>query len=92
MLGQGTYNRFWAATPEVSAGPDEGRSFLNWSWIPLKRLSDEDYIRMLNEKAVKLEAEISLIDEKIATLQASAAKDGSFGREETSGLRAKESI
>lgn len=38
-------------------------------WIPLKSLSDDDYRRILSEKALTIEAEMALVDDKIAELQ-----------------------
>lgn len=70
MLGQGAYNRFQPHGEEVDNKVPLGRRLLESPWIPLKRLSDEDYTAMLNEKAIKIDAEIAIIDEKIATLKA----------------------
>ncbi|MCJ1385766.1 hypothetical protein MMC17_008890 [Xylographa soralifera] len=39
-------------------------------WIPMKSLSDEDYEGMLQDKLVKVEAEIAILDEDIAALKA----------------------
>ena len=38
-------------------------------WMPLKSLSNEKYAQMLNDKLLRLEVEISMIDDKIANLQ-----------------------
>ena len=38
-------------------------------WMPLKSLSNEEYAQMLNDKLLRLEVEISMIDDKIANLQ-----------------------
>ena len=38
-------------------------------WIPLKSLSDDDYRGILGEKLLSIEAEIALLDEKIAELE-----------------------
>lgn len=42
-------------------------------WIPLKSLSDGDYRAILAEKALSIETEMALIDDKIAELQKSEA-------------------
>ena len=34
-------------------------------WSPMKVLSDEEYERMLQEKLLRVEAEIAVLDEKI---------------------------
>lgn len=38
-------------------------------WIPIKSLSDDEYRAILTEKALSIEAEIAIIDEKIEELQ-----------------------
>lgn len=43
-------------------------------WIPLKSLSDEDYRGILNEKLLGIEAEISIIDERIQDLEKAKAE------------------
>jgi hypothetical protein len=40
-------------------------------WIPLRTLSDEEYRGMLGEKLLSVEAEIALLDDKIAELEKS---------------------
>ena len=40
-------------------------------WIPLKSISDDDYRAVLAEKALSIEAEIALVDDKIEELQKS---------------------
>jgi hypothetical protein len=40
-------------------------------WIPLRTLSDEEYRDMLGEKLLSVEAEIALLDDKIAELEKS---------------------
>jgi hypothetical protein len=38
-------------------------------WSPIKSLSNEDYEKMLTEKLYKVEAEITIIDEKLLDLK-----------------------
>ncbi|PHH73559.1 hypothetical protein CDD82_5386 [Ophiocordyceps australis] len=38
-------------------------------WLHLKKLSDAEYLDVLHEKLLKVEAEIAVIDDKIAALQ-----------------------
>jgi hypothetical protein len=40
-------------------------------WIPLRTLSDQEYRGMLGEKLLSVEAEIALLDDKIAELEKS---------------------
>lgn len=52
-----------------------------WSWSPLKRLTDEQYIDMMGEKILKVEVDIALIDDRIAELRAQDAESkGGEGR------------
>jgi hypothetical protein len=39
---------------------------MNSSWSPVKRLSDEDYAKMLEEKLLRVEVDIAIIDDEIA--------------------------
>ncbi|KAF2011440.1 hypothetical protein BU24DRAFT_281217 [Aaosphaeria arxii CBS 175.79] len=38
-------------------------------WSPMKVLSDEEYLEMMNEKVLSVEAEIALLDDKIEELR-----------------------
>lgn len=38
-------------------------------WSPVKLLSDDEYEKMLQEKVLRIDAEISLIDERIGVLK-----------------------
>jgi hypothetical protein len=71
MLGQGAYNSFQGGKEEVKRSVPYGQRLLESRWFPLKPLSDEDYVGMLNEKTLRIDAEISIIDEKIAALRQS---------------------
>lgn len=48
--------------------------------IPMKSLSDEEYENLLQDKLLKLEAEISLLDDQIANLRA-ASKQANTAQE-----------
>lgn len=59
--------------------PKEKTSWLDSKWSPMKRLSDKDYEEKLEEKILRLDAEIAIIDENIAALKASTGpKDTSM--------------
>lgn len=51
----------------------EAKSLLARKWSPIKPFSDEDYKAMLEEKLLGIEADIALLDEKIAAIRAAAA-------------------
>lgn len=70
--GQAVLNRLG------SKAKDEGsKQEWDWSrWTPLKKLSDYEYLHMLNEKLLKVEADIALIDDKIAELAKSNTERG----------------
>lgn len=74
MLGQGVYNTFHEGEDEVKDRVPYSQRLLDSRWIPLTRLSDEDYVEMLNEKTLRINAEISIIDDKITALQKSRTK------------------
>ena len=75
-LAQTSYNVVDASRRAALSTTDQSpaQSFLqklaSKKWIPVKSLSDEEYESMLQEKLVKLEAEIALIDDGIASLKA----------------------
>ncbi|KAI1824867.1 hypothetical protein F4861DRAFT_538529 [Xylaria intraflava] len=48
------------------------RSWLDSKWSPMQRLSDKDYINKLEEKILRLDAEIAIIDESIESLKGSS--------------------
>lgn len=58
-----------AAKPPKPANQDD--SWLGSSWSPLKKLTDQEYIHMLEEKRLRFDADIALIDERIAELRQS---------------------
>lgn len=74
--GQAAYTGFAA----VLDSPGERRPILevlsDSSWWPLKSISDEDYEHELAEKVIEIEAEISMIDDKIVTLKRADSSTG----------------
>lgn len=69
MLVQGAYNRFRASPDDHETKTPFFQRLLDSPLIPLKRLSDEEYIGILTEKAISIDAEIAMVDEKIAAMQ-----------------------
>jgi len=45
-------------------------------WSPLRALPDDEYEAILEEKLVKIEAEISILDQQIADLRAATQTTG----------------
>jgi hypothetical protein len=75
LIGQGTYNFFQDDQADEASKLPLSDRILQSRYIPLKRLSDDDYIQMLSEKTMKIDAEITMIDEKVSTLLKSKTKD-----------------
>ncbi|KAH7244233.1 uncharacterized protein BKA55DRAFT_79607 [Fusarium redolens] len=66
--GQMIANRMAARKPKVQ---DENESF--WTrWTPLKKLTDQEYRDMMSEKMLRIDADIALIDDRIAELKKQA--------------------
>lgn len=66
--GQAVVN--WRAAKVANAPPTTGEGF--WSrWSPVTKLSDEDYVKILEERLLRIEAEIALIDDHIKELRES---------------------
>ncbi|RFU75855.1 beta-ketoacyl synthase [Trichoderma arundinaceum] len=63
MIANGMSNR----KPKVR---DENDSWLRSRWSPLKKLTDQEYIDMMDEKILRVDADIALIDDRIAELRA----------------------
>ncbi|AEO57867.1 hypothetical protein MYCTH_2304576 [Thermothelomyces thermophilus ATCC 42464] len=76
--GQGIAN--WRAARVDDAGPKPEKGFWS-SWSPIKQLSDADYENILEEKLLRVEADIALIDDRIKELRASESqtKEGKPG-------------
>ncbi|KAI2785271.1 hypothetical protein F4815DRAFT_440503 [Daldinia loculata] len=58
-----------------SQSKDDSKAKSGWldsKWSPLKRLSDKEYEEKLEEKILRINAEISIIDDNIAALRASS--------------------
>ncbi|KAH0538412.1 hypothetical protein FGG08_005012 [Glutinoglossum americanum] len=60
-------------------------NLLNSKWSPVKPLSDKEYEQMLEEKLLRLNAEIALIDEDIAILKEKAKRPTSMNRLDRDG-------
>ncbi|EEH20381.1 hypothetical protein PABG_02640 [Paracoccidioides brasiliensis Pb03] len=74
FLGQKSYdviNGCWVSQHEAETGPQKplARRLLESKWMLLKPLSDGEYIVMLNEKLLAIDAEIAIIDGKIEALR-----------------------
>jgi hypothetical protein len=66
--GQMIANRMATRKPKVH---DEKESF--WSRLsPLKKLTDQEYRDMMSEKMLRIDADIALIDDRIAELKKQA--------------------
>ncbi|PTB66506.1 hypothetical protein BBK36DRAFT_1201419 [Trichoderma citrinoviride] len=63
MVANGLSNR----KPKVK---DENDSWFRSKWSPLKKLTDQEYIDMMEEKILRVDADIALIDDRIAELKA----------------------
>ena len=74
MLGQGAFESLQADGADDQSKISYTQRLLESRWVPLKRLSDDDYVGVLNEKSIRIDAEIAIIDEKIAGLQRSRVK------------------
>ncbi|KAL7935179.1 hypothetical protein V8C35DRAFT_298711 [Trichoderma chlorosporum] len=48
---------------------DENDSWFRSKWSPLKKLTDQEYIDMMEEKILRVDVDIALIDDRIAELR-----------------------
>lgn len=70
FLGQTAANKL-SARRQVVADPQQSfwRRMSEKSFSPVTVLTDEEYAEMLREKMLKVDVEISIIDDKIAALR-----------------------
>ncbi|EPE10978.1 hypothetical protein F503_06073 [Ophiostoma piceae UAMH 11346] len=68
--GQVIFNRM---PSEAAAEPDTAKSWLDSKWSPVKPLTDDEYTEFIDEKILKIDVEISLVDDKLAELRAAKA-------------------
>ncbi len=70
IAGQGGYNIMSSnQRTEHVPRPSVIQQLAESKWVPLKALSDQQYEEMLSDKLLKIEAEVSIIDERIAALK-----------------------
>ncbi|KAI1180069.1 hypothetical protein F4777DRAFT_530831 [Nemania sp. FL0916] len=67
--------------------PTNEKRFTDWynKWSPLKKLTDEEYVAKLEEKILRFDAEIAIIDENIASLRESSQPSATNGSAEETG-------
>ncbi|KAL2753284.1 hypothetical protein ACRALDRAFT_1083053 [Sodiomyces alcalophilus JCM 7366] len=74
--GQAAVNAFQATDPSSPDQETQGKKgILSSRWSPLKKLTDDEYRHVMSEKMLRLDAEIALVDEKIAELRVRAADE-----------------
>jgi len=76
FVGQHIYNLAFDQSVPLDASKDQTKEnlfqrFAKRKWSPFSVLTDEQYGDMLKEKLLRLEADISLMDDKIAHLKVS---------------------
>lgn len=71
FAGQSLYNYLDAQHSAVATQPKENfmQRLAKKKWSPMSVLSDEDYEAMLQEKMLRLDVDISLLDDRIAQLK-----------------------
>ncbi|KAG9700830.1 hypothetical protein KCU95_g943, partial [Aureobasidium melanogenum] len=76
FLGQTVSNSYDKTNLPASDEPQLNfwQKFASLKWMPVTVLKDGEYEDMLREKQLKLEAEIALVDERIAALKAQHAQ------------------
>lgn len=71
--GQAIYNRSAAQNstlPQTATDKSEKFSWMNSKWSPMKVLSDAEYEALLQERLLRVNAEIAVVDENIEALRA----------------------
>lgn len=70
--GQIVANRMAARKPKVQ---DENDETFFTRWTPLKKLTDQEYRDMMSEKMLRIDADIALIDDRVAELRKQAEEE-----------------
>jgi hypothetical protein len=70
-VGQSSWNMVERRRLESDGAPSKSilQRMADSKWIPLRVLSDDEFKHLLNEKLLSIEAEIALLDEKIADME-----------------------
>lgn len=67
--GQAVSNKLAAREPTPASKAGSKQDWLSSKWSPLTPLTDKEYENMLQEKILKLDAEIAMVDDNIAVLR-----------------------
>jgi len=75
--GQGIVNKVAEMREEMrrTKSNEDGPAWMRSKYSPMKKLTDQEYEDIMEEKKLKLDTEIALIDDKIAELKAKAAAE-----------------
>ncbi|KAF7197995.1 hypothetical protein HII31_00709 [Pseudocercospora fuligena] len=74
--GQYSYN-LWTVPRQIGPqGPGFWQRMSEKSWTPFRVLSNEEYATMLKEKQLRLDVEISIIEDKIAAIKKEQTESG----------------
>lgn len=78
-VGQSLYNiadaRHVERTIVEARSESKKNTWLDSEWSPVKVLSDRDYGKILEEQLLRVDAEMALMDERIATLNKKGAEE-----------------
>ena len=71
LLGQSAHNRYSARKATVELEPKVGfwRRMSEKAWSPVTVMSDEEYAELLQRKMMKVDVEIAILDDRIASLR-----------------------
>ncbi|RKF55264.1 hypothetical protein GcM3_203003 [Golovinomyces cichoracearum] len=69
VTGQALYNKMEYSRQMSYSENSRNLSWMNFRWSPLRVISDEEYEFILQNKLMRVRADIALIDEKIETIK-----------------------
>ena len=72
--GQLAFSKLDAARSQASQEPSKPlmQRILDSRWMPMRRIPDDEYADRLNEALLKVDAEIAIIDDRIAEIRSSS--------------------
>ncbi|KXT07142.1 hypothetical protein AC578_2355 [Pseudocercospora eumusae] len=75
-VGQYSYN-LWTVPRQIGPqGPSFWKRMSDKGWTPFRVLSNEEYASMLKEKQLRLDVEISILEDKIAAIKKEQTESG----------------
>ena len=61
--------------------PKEKKSIMASKWSPMRQISDQEYMKILEDKMLRIDAELAILNDNIVALKGQSSPSGSAGSE-----------